>query len=191
MAIPTARPEAGDEAARLCKLREDDQHWDDGEILDNKEADHDAAGESVGNAGCGEHLEHDGSAGHGYHRAEPDGFVGGHAEPGGRASGGQSAGHQDLDRAANQGDAADRLEVAEREFEAEREEQERHTHFGEEFDVVDLDDSRPCRMGAYEDPGGDVAYHERKTNGAGRKSADQAREDDQDEIGCNAQTCLP
>ena len=58
------------------------------------------------------------------HRAEPDRFADGHPEDEEqRRRGGERHGEQDLDRAADQRDTAHRLEVAEGEFEAEREQQ--------------------------------------------------------------------
>ena len=107
-----------------------------------------------------------------------------------RGSGGERAGEQDLDGASDQGDAADGLEVAKGELEAEGEQQERDADFGEELDIVGLDDSRAGGMGAHEDAGGDVADHERKAEGARGEAADQAGENDQDEIGCDAQCLL-
>ncbi len=50
-----------------------------------------------------------------------------------------------------------------------------------------LDDRRASGVGAHQDPRGDVADHEWKAKGAGSEATDQAREDDQDEIGCDAQ----
>ena len=101
----------------------------------------------------------------------------------------RARGEQDLDGAADQGDTADGLEVAEGELEAEGEEEERYADFGEQLDLMDLDDSRAGSVGPDEDAGGNVADHEREAQGARGESADQAREDDQDEIGCDAQ-CL-
>ena len=77
-----------------------------------------------------EHLQDDGGAGDGDHRAEPDRFAGRHAQRRRPRRGGERAGEQDLDGAADQRDTADGLEVAEGELEAEREEEECDADFG-------------------------------------------------------------
>ena len=52
-----------------------------------------------------------------------------------------------------------------------------------------LDDGRAGSVRPDEDAGGNVADHQRQAQGASAEAADQARENDQDEIGCDAQ-CL-
>ena len=98
---PDGAAHAGEEAAGCSELRKNDEHRDDSEVLHNQQADHDAAGKGVGDACRGEHLQDDGGAGHGDHRAEPDRFAGGHPEDEGSGGGGEAAGEQDLDRAAD------------------------------------------------------------------------------------------
>ena len=164
---PDGAAEAGEKAARGAELRENDEHRYDGEVLHDEEADHDPARERVGDAGRGEHLQDDGGAGDGDHGAEPDRFAGRHGERERRGAGGERAGEQDLDGTSDQGDAADRLEVAEGELEAKGEEEERDADFGEELDIVGLDDGRAGGIWAHKDPGGDVADHQRKAQRAG------------------------
>jgi hypothetical protein len=79
------------------------------------------------------------------------------------------------------------MEVAEGELEAEGEQEERDADFGEELDIVGLDDSGAGGVRPDEDAGGHIADHEREAECARGESADQAGKDDQDEIGCDAQ----
>ena len=111
-------------------MRKHYEHRNDSEVLHNQQADHDAAGKRLGDACRGEHLQDDGGAGDGDHRAEPDRFAYRHPQDEGSGRGGERTGEQDLDGAADQRDTADGLEVAEGEFEAEGEEEECYADFG-------------------------------------------------------------
>ena len=52
---------------------------------------------------------------------------------------------------------------------------------------MDLNDGWAGSVRPHEDAGSNVADHEGEAQDAGSDSADQAREDNQDEIGCDAQ----
>ena len=65
---------------RISELREDDEERHHGEILEHEQADHDAAGERRGDVRGGEHLEDDDGAGERDHGAEPDRLRGLHPE---------------------------------------------------------------------------------------------------------------
>ena len=170
-----------------AELGENDEHGDDGEILDDEEADHDAAGEGGGEAGGGEGFEHDHGAGDGDHGAEPDGFRGWDGEEvfGRQGAGGDGEG--DLQRAAEEGDTANGLEILEGDLQPEREQQQSHADFGEGFDVVDLYDRGAGGEGPDDDAGGDIADQEGQAKCVGENRAEQAGDDDEYKILCDAQ----
>ena len=75
----------------------------------------------------------------------PNHRAGRHGQPSAEAEAEpQRNGDDDLNGCAAEGDGADRLELAKRQLEPEREQQQRHAEFGKLLDVVDVDDREPA-----------------------------------------------
>ena len=178
--------EARQRAAHVAHVRQDDQHRHNRQVLDDQHPDHDAAGQRRGRAVGGKRLEHHHRARERDHGAEPDGIGRRHIQ--------RRPGHQrpeerrehDLDWPADQGDAPDGAQIAKRDFEPEREQEEGDADLGEELDVVEVRDGRTGGVRSERDTGGDVADEQRQAQGTREDGPDEAGNDDEDEIGRDA-----
>ena len=104
-------------------------------------------------------FKHNGRAGNGNHRAEPDRLASRHAEALRGRKCAERACHHDLNRAADERDPANGLQIAKRQFQAEREKQQRHADFGQKLHVVNLHDGWSRGVGTDQHAGGDVTDH--------------------------------
>ena len=89
----------------------------------------------------------------------------------------------DLNRAADERDRADRRQLAERQLEPQREQQQRDAELGQLLDVVDVADGRPAGERADEHAGEDVPDDQRLPEPLRQVAADQRGEQDEREIG--------
>ena len=102
----------------------------------------------------------------------------------------RGGGKQYLQRTAEKGNSANRLEVSEGDFEPQGEEEQGHADFGEEFDVMDLGNSWPGSVGTNDDAGRDVAYEEGQAKESSQQTAEKSGDDDENKILCDAQLRL-
>ena len=82
------------------------------------------------------------------------------------------------------------LQIAERHFQAEGEEHERHADFGKDLDVVNLQHGRPGGVRSHQNTRGDVPHKERQSQCAGEQTAQQPGDDHQHEVGCDVQALI-
>ena len=93
---------------------------------------------------------------------------------------------QHLDRRAEDGDAAHRAQILERELDAERKEQQRHADLGQECDLVAAADGDAGSVRPDDDAGQDVAHDQRLAQKLRDQPADQRGDDDDGEVRGNA-----
>ena len=86
-------------------------------------------------------------------------------------------------RRAGERDGADRRELAKRELEAEREQQQHHAELGQLLDVVHVADGRPAGERTDDDAGEDVADDQRLPEALRQKAAREGGEQHEREIG--------
>jgi len=102
-------------------------------------------------------------------------------------------GQDDLDRCPDQSHLLDRLEVFERELEAEGEQQESHSNFGKPLDVVDVGDGETACVGSQNDTGSDVAEDHGLPEALQQYPAAERNYDEQDYVSgySHALSCVP
>jgi len=98
---------------------------------------------------------------------------------------------QQLDRGADQRDAANRSQAFHREFQANGEQQEGHADVGQDLDILEVDDRRASGVGAHDDPGDDVAQQDGQTQPVGQQSAQQGGHGDDRNVASDAHAVLP
>ena len=89
--------------------------------------------------------------------------------------------------AADERDGADGRELAERQLEAEREQQQRDAELGQLLDVVDVADRRPAGERTDDDAGEDVADDQRLAEALRQEAAGEGGEQHEREIGDEVQ----
>ena len=70
---------------------------------------------------------------------------------------------------------------------AKRKEEQRHTNFGEQFDIMNLNYCWPGGVRTYRNSSGDVADEQRQAKKPGQQSSGESGNDDENEILCNTQ----
>src|SRR5207249_10166833 len=130
-------------------------HRDDGEVLDERDADHHAAVAGVQLAAVHEKPHEHHGAGHGDDEADGEPLPGRPAEhaPG---AGAQRGRQQDAQRSAEQRDPPDAQQVAQRELDADREQQQDDADLGEQLDGVGVGHGGARRETPDEDAAHDV-----------------------------------
>ena len=161
--------------------RQQDHQGHHDEVLRDQDADHDPARQRPHAALVHQGLEADHRAAERNQRPEPDRHHPGPAEQAAERGAEQDR-QRHLDRRPDEGNPPDRLELLERELQAEGEQQERDADLGQQLDVVGVGDGPANRVRTDEHAGQDVAEDQRLAQRLGDETADQAGHDDDREV---------
>ena len=178
----TAAASNPDETARrVAQLGQDDHQRHDGKILDDENAEHHAARQGPDPTLRLNRLQHDHRARQRDQSAEPPGRPPFPAERKSESEP-QRDGGDDLNRRPAKGDGTNRLELAERQFEPKREQQQRHAELCQLLDVVHVLDREAAGKWTDEDTRQHVPHHQRLTEPLREEATRECGKQDQREV---------